>query len=330
MDFFTKALSLLEKNRAGINKLFDMLSNAIGKIYEPRNIKKLSEANAKRITTEADAEAYRIAVIADAVRKNEDIPIVYNSTDGNVTIDNSLSARANYRLMSQEIRKQENIESVIEQTCVFLDNDDHVSDESVDMDWFDRFIDSVGYIGDKELQYIWSKILAGEIKQPGTYSFRTLRVLKDLSPKEAELFTKTYPINLGGCIINDDDLFEKHGITYTDILTLGDCGLISTKGSGRTITIGKEPLAIVTTSNYLLMARSLDGSNQEFSYKVYILTETGNAVYNLVKPQMTNENVYDFSKSIKKQNKNRNIKISLHKFYLSKSEYEEEDLLAEE
>ncbi len=327
MDFLKKALEFLEKNRAGINKLFDSLSCAIGKLYEPSNIKRIGAANAKRITTEADAEAYRITVISDAVRQNEDVPIVYNSSDGNVSIDNSLTARANYRLASQEIRKQENIESIIEQTCELLDNDDPVSDEAIDMDWFDRFIDSVGYIGDKELQYIWAKILAREIKQPGSYSFRTLRVLRDLSPKEAELFTKTYPINLKGCIINDDELFEKHNITYTDILTLADSGLISSKDSGRTFTIEKGPIAMVTTSDFILLAEPLVESVQTFSYKVYVLTEAGNTIYDLVKPQMTNENVFDFAKSIKKQNNNNNIKITLHKFDPIKSEYDDEDLL---
>ena len=327
MDFFKKALEFLDKNRAGINKLFDLLSSAIGKLYEPANIKRIGTANAKRITTEADAEAYRITVISDAVRQNEDIPIVYNSSDGNVSIDNSLAARANYRLSSQEIRKQENIESIIEQTCELLDNDDHVSDEAIDMDWFDRFIDSVGYIGDKELQYIWAKILAGEVKQPGSYSFRTLRVLKDLSPKEAVLFTKTYPINLKGCIINDNELFKKHNITYTDILTLADSGLISSKDSERTFTIEKEPIAIVTTSDYLLLAEPLIESVQSFSYKVYVLTEAGNTIYNLVNPQMTIEDVYDFAKSIKRNNKKPNIKISLHKFDPIKSQYEVDDLL---
>lgn len=73
-------------------KLIDNISAAIGKIYEPKYVKKMAEAKADEIKT-----------ISEAVRNNRDIPIVYNSTS--FTIDNrnneEITKRASKRLASQ-------------------------------------------------------------------------------------------------------------------------------------------------------------------------------------------------------------------------------------
>ena len=45
-------------------------------------------------------------------------------------------------------------------------------------------------IDDEERRTWWANLLAGEIKQPETYSLRTLAVMDTLSTKEAKLFTK--------------------------------------------------------------------------------------------------------------------------------------------
>jgi uncharacterized repeat protein (TIGR03899 family) len=39
------------------------------------------------------------------------------------------------------------------------------------------------------MQELWSKILAGETEQPGSYSLRSMEVLQRISRKEAELFS---------------------------------------------------------------------------------------------------------------------------------------------
>ena len=78
-------------------KLIDAVSGAIGKAYEPRHTRKLAEA-----------KVHEINVIAEAVRNNSDLPIVYNSKG--VSIDTSnfeeITKRASRRLAYQEIAKQ--------------------------------------------------------------------------------------------------------------------------------------------------------------------------------------------------------------------------------
>ena len=77
-------------------KLIDAVSRAIGKAYEPKHTRKM-----------ADAKAYELNVIAETVRNNSDVPIVYDSTG--VSIDTSnyeeIAKRASSRLAYQEIAK---------------------------------------------------------------------------------------------------------------------------------------------------------------------------------------------------------------------------------
>lgn len=90
----------------------------------------------------------------------------------------------------QEIKKQGNINSTINFTMNELENETEVSDEKVDEDWINRFFNTIENISNEQLQQLWAKILAGEIKEPSTYSLRTLDILKNLSFKEAGCFLK--------------------------------------------------------------------------------------------------------------------------------------------
>lgn len=111
-------------------KLIEAVSGAIGKAYEPRHIRKM-----------ADAKAYELKIISDAVRNNCDVPIVYDSTG--VSIDTSdfeeIAKRASSRLAYQEITKQQNIEAVADNAYQELQGADSVSSDPVDPDWMFRF-----------------------------------------------------------------------------------------------------------------------------------------------------------------------------------------------
>ena len=58
-------------------------------------------------------------------------------------------------------------------------------DVSVSDDWLLRWRDYAAGVSSDELQSIWGKVLAGEVKAPGRYSLRTLEFLKNLSQEEA-------------------------------------------------------------------------------------------------------------------------------------------------
>jgi hypothetical protein len=48
-----------------------------------------------------------------------------------------------------------------------------IPEKSVDQDWLSNWRDSAEKVSSEELQQLWGKILAGEVKSPGRYSLRT-------------------------------------------------------------------------------------------------------------------------------------------------------------
>lgn len=140
-------------------KLIEAVSGAIGKAYEPRHVRKMAEA-----------KAYELKLIADTVRNNSDVPIVYDSTG--VSIDTSnyeeIAKRASYRLAFQEITKQQNIEAVVDRAYDELSGEEFANNEPVSQDWMSRFFNSVEDISNEKMQEIWGHILAGEIRSPNT------------------------------------------------------------------------------------------------------------------------------------------------------------------
>ena len=221
-------------------KLIEAVSGAIGKVYEPKHIRNM-----------ADAKAYELQVISDTVRNNSDVPIVYGSTG--VSIDTrdfeQIAKRASVRLTHQEITKQQNIEAVVDNAYEELENVENVSSKPVKPDWMFRFFNSVENISDKDMQTIWGHILAGEIKQPDTYSFRTLEKLKNMTQKEAKDFqmVSSLALQTGGrkFILGEDSILNKHGVYFSHILELEECGLMMTQSLSLEIAASaKEPVII--------------------------------------------------------------------------------------
>ncbi len=102
----------------------------------------------------------------------------------------TLAERTADRINFQEAKKQLNIESITAYAAEELKNEDPVSNEPIDEDWTSRFFNIAEDISSDEMQELWGRILAGEIKQPKSYSLRALELLKNLSKKEAEVFLK--------------------------------------------------------------------------------------------------------------------------------------------
>lgn len=86
---------------------------------------------------------------------------------------------------------QDNVKSIISKAIQLADEIKEIpSEEAADSGWVLSFIDCAKNISDVQMQEVWAKILAGEINLPGKFSLRTLELLKQISKKEADLFTE--------------------------------------------------------------------------------------------------------------------------------------------
>ena len=287
---------------APVTKLVEAVSNAIGKAYEPRYRRKM-----------ADAKAYEIKRIADEIRNNSDLPIVYNGTETLVDISDfdALRKRAGNRLAYQEMLKQENIESVVDKATIELDGKELESDETISPEWMNRFIDMAGEISTEEMQNIWAKVLAGEVVKPSSYSMKTLECLRNLSVKDAELFGKiaAYVIS-DGLVYGDNELNEKYNIFYNDILALDDCGLINSSGMIiLKLQVHDQKQLVLDFDKYILMASSTE--KRDITLPQFPLTRAGRELLPIARNKAVEDQyIADVIESARR--KNKEVQFTLH------------------
>lgn len=183
--------------------LVEKVCNAVGIIYEPTRIKRMARA---------EAEAEQIKALAGIELRD-------------------IERRAIDRLVHQEARKQENIESITAQAATALPDTAKV--DTLDEDWIAHFFKQCDTVSDKEMQSLWARLLSGEATSPGTFSKRTVEFISTIDKKDATLFTAfcqfVWMIGDPSPLIYeiDDEIYKKHGITFAALKHLDAIGLIS-------------------------------------------------------------------------------------------------------
>lgn len=290
------------------NKLIDAVSGAIGKAYEPRYTRKM-----------ADAKAYELKVISEEMRNNSDLPLVFDSS-GSISVDISdfeaLMKRAGKRIAYQEMKKQENIEAIVDEAYDSVLGIDECSDKEISREWMHRFIDAAGDISTEEMQHIWSKVLAGEVVDPIAFSLRTLECLRNMDVHEAQLFeTLCGAVVSNEFVINDDDFLKRRGISYDAILCLDEGGLINSSG---TLTLSQ----VVTTDikilmdfgNYILTGKA--EREVKFQMKGFRLTTAGRELSRIVGKSLDLDSIREICNIVSK--KNSIIHFNLYKVTMRK------------
>ncbi|WP_308764314.1 DUF2806 domain-containing protein [uncultured Bacteroides sp.] len=237
-------------NTNGIAKLGELICNATG-------------ITAAGIKKNADAECYKRLLMAKAEN------IISQGNDN--AIDRFIYAQTH--------KKLDNILQVSQKVFNEFTEQEEVSSEKVDQDWATRFFNIVEDISDEEMQNLWAKILAGEIKQPKSFSLRTLEVLRNISKEEAEAFIRNAPYCLDNCLCA-----ENNFIKITDYLLLVDAGLIAPhEDLVVNITIDKEEekLFVLKLGNRVLCLSGDRDKIEQKRIKIYSLTKAGSELLRL-------------------------------------------------
>lgn len=305
-------LETAKEGSKAANKLMDVLE----KIFGPSWTRK-----------QADADYYAAEQRLRLIRENPDMDIIYTNGQFNAKIKNPevLQVRAALREQHEAIRQQANIENIISQAANELQgaNDGTVSDDPVDDDWVTRFFGITKDISSAEMQFIWSKILAGEIKKPGSFSLRTLEVIRNLSQREATAFKKIIPfvVNNGPMcfLLKDLDYKEKYNIQHTDFLMLDACGLITlTDSTVYNPKVTNEKFDYIQNDFYIIFTQSPAEQEVFLSSYIYPLTTVGQELYSILDHPDNEDVIKDMAKSIFEKNTQK-ANIFVHKL-ISKSE----------
>lgn len=291
---------------APLTKLIETVSNAIGKVYEPLHIKRIAQAKAKEIS-----------IISSTINDNLQLPTKYD--DGQIVIDttnaNELLQRAQTRFLYQELKNQQNIESVIGNAYNELLSVNSVSPNPVDDDWIMRLFQIVKDISSEEMQLVWGKILAGEIVRPGSFSLRTLDAIRNITKQDAEAFQKILPLimtaNQKEFIIESKEILSRLGITFESILKLDECGLIRSETLVLKTSVTDLLDRVLFNKDMLIAIKGKKAEETDVSLGICALTRVGSELYRTLNCDTNNEYYFALAEEISK--KDRGIVVSVHK-----------------
>ncbi len=165
-----------------------------------------------------------------------------------------------------------------------------------DFDWFLRFFDAAGNIHADDMKQLWARVLAGEIERPGSFSLRTIEVLRNMSQTEALAFKNASSLVLeetdgSQFLFCDSDLTnssinQKYGLNIEDILALEEAGLISALRANNAVDLSEGAGGFSNGSGYILLFESTDGQSVEFQYKSYPLSRVARQLLSIVQEEV--------------------------------------------
>lgn len=279
--------SLIKIEGKPLEKLIDVVSNAIGTLYKPRQIKREARAEAKAEKIKDIEHAITQAILDGDIERVQYLETI------------------NERLVAKEIKRQKNIENVVAVAGKVLQAEETVSEESVNPDWATRFFDIAQDVSDEEMLNLWGQILAGEIKQPQSYSLRTLEILRNMTKEEAEIFQKISQFALlqgNAFLYAHDDVLENFGITYSYIAKLIEIGLLQ---SGDFVTQNyfsektSDKIQGIIYGNLVILVNQ-KANAQNISFPIRNFTTPGRELLKLVNIKPNMEYMQELAKAIKK------------------------------
>lgn len=105
-----------------------------------------------------------------------------------------LEDRAQKRVRISALRKQQNLESIIQKSLAYCSSTE-VTDKA-DPDWFVTFTQLAEDVSNQTMQNLWAKILSGEISQPGSFSAKTLKTFRSMNITDAKLLAKACSLSV--------------------------------------------------------------------------------------------------------------------------------------
>ena len=231
------------------------------KLALPQTIKNADKALGRLIAAGLDNVAGRIERNT-AIRggKTEAELKVFKAAAGQLAaqskIDPSLTERALEYTFGETVLKQKNREQVGRLALEHLnaaakteagDAGQAGPDATTEIndDWLNAFSDHVSSKSDADIQSLWAKILANEIRKPRSFSLQSLRLLADLSADDARLLhDKILPLVVAQSII-----FSQGIPDLSDFIRAEELGVVTGTSSASlawnlTVLPGSNVLAI--------------------------------------------------------------------------------------
>ena len=189
--------------------------------------------------------------------------------------DRNLSVAVARSFMNEHGLKLENRASVVQAALDDLCKNPPLVDNSpaadIGVDWLNQFAEIASLKSDPDMQILMGKILAGEIRKPGSFSPLSIAILATLTREVAKKFEALCSVSLQSgeeVFISTDafPLFLQSGIpelqfSYQDLITLRSYQLLAIEtGSSADVLAGK-PVALFNNGKRFALSAQMPDSH---------------------------------------------------------------------
>ena len=298
-------------NVPALEKLMDYTASGVGAIAGPllaplRASKEgkarltAAKANAEVRRIEAESDAQSLVIIADAqakARQSFDTPIESERGMMEISRDNITQ-----KIEFQERKRLANVRSVVTYAAEEL-QDKEVQNHAPDPDWTARLFDSVQDVSSEDMQKIWAKILSGEVETPGRTSLRTLDTLRNMTKRDAEMFSDACSF-----VFREGEMYfilrgipdEYDALRHTKLLHLQDCGLAAIGPTA--YKPSNEAISELVYQSLLLQISRNAKAHSGLEISVSTLTTAGVELYRLSEPQLRMDYLRSFAGILRSHN----------------------------
>lgn len=295
-------------------KLWDSLvDKGIGSLLKPWQIRREGQAmidvrKAEMLQmAQIELEVLAIKRGEKVLLPNGEVVDAENKANGQLTIG-FVSNKSAQVIKAEEVRKEISVnKAILYAEEELLKEDQKPSDVPINEDWLLRWRDGAASISSEELIGLWGKVLAGEVKDPGAYSLRTLEFLKHLSQDEASLIESVMPFVFDGFIYKGDEkLLDANDITFQKLLCLQELGILSgvdamgLERNWRSFLTDRFEMALVSNKK-LILVKNPDPFRSLSIQPVCLLTIVGVQLYRLIQITPNKEIIHSIVEKIKSQ-----------------------------
>ena len=235
-----------------------LIRDGIGALLSPWQIRREGRARAEVRAEEMARLAQAEQDIADirAGRKRIDVkgnivetPAEEETNYVHLDISGLLRKAHNEELL-REAKRQINLSRIALATEeeAAIEQDSEVASEQPDPDWLSKWRTSAQDVSDEEMQQLWARILSGELKRPGSYSFHAVELLSRLSAADARIVSEIAPYVVDGFIPKGAD--KEFG--FGKLLIMQELNIIQLN-LAKTIEIKEEVEASLVSHDKVLI-----------------------------------------------------------------------------
>ena len=236
-----------------------------------------------------------------------------NKFSDQIDIPQAYIDKASEKYASKIIKEQLNLDDITHRTAKELLNEDYSNKEEtqteINDDWLNEFENHARQMSSDEMKFIFSKILANEVNNPGNFSIRTIRIISQLDNLAAKLFEKlcscAVSMQVGNHIIDTRiislegnagaNTLSKYGLSFDNLNVLQEYGLIISDYNSymiySTCVVDEEnkvQIPIKFAKDYFaFLPTDREKYDKTLQFNGVALTKSGKELYNII-PQIEN------------------------------------------